>query len=525
MTQVYKVKDPQGNVREIRGPAGATDDEVIAQAQKLFSRPQVTQTDINGPRGAASESGLKNFAAGVGKAFYDVARGAGQLIGRVSNEDVKEARRLDKDLMNTGAGLAGNIAGNVALIAPTAAIPGVNTVRGAAALGSALGLAAPAESTGERVLNTTIGGVLSGGAQGVANALTRGVPSNLNPEQVRLARQAANEGINLTPAQITGSKALKAVDAAFEGIPSTSGAQGALQDRQLEQFTAAALRRAGARPGLATPDVLQSQRKTLGDTFEDIAGRNLVKFDDKLIDDVSKTVNDASRRLTGEQGSTIARTVDDIIAEAQNGALTGQKYQAWRSELGRLSRGNDSQAHYYGQLKRALDSAFNRQVSGADAELWKKTSQQYANLKTIMDAMGGPGVNPASGLIPPAQLSRALTNSVSREGRALGRGELNDLARIGNAFVNDKTPDSGTARRLLAQGLLTGGSGYALTGDPQSAAMAAAAGLGAPALVRALMYSPAGQRALTQGLVQNQALVNALRVAPQAAALPVMVNN
>lgn len=34
--QIYKVRDPQGNIREIRGPANASDDEVIAQAKKLF---------------------------------------------------------------------------------------------------------------------------------------------------------------------------------------------------------------------------------------------------------------------------------------------------------------------------------------------------------------------------------------------------------------------------------------------------------------------------------------------------------
>ena len=37
--QIYKVRDPQGNIREIRGPAGASDEEVIAQAQRLFAPP------------------------------------------------------------------------------------------------------------------------------------------------------------------------------------------------------------------------------------------------------------------------------------------------------------------------------------------------------------------------------------------------------------------------------------------------------------------------------------------------------
>lgn len=35
--QVYKVRDPNGNIREIRGPAGATDEQVIEQAKILFA--------------------------------------------------------------------------------------------------------------------------------------------------------------------------------------------------------------------------------------------------------------------------------------------------------------------------------------------------------------------------------------------------------------------------------------------------------------------------------------------------------
>jgi len=35
--QIYKVQDPQGNIRQISGPAGASDDEIISQAQKLFA--------------------------------------------------------------------------------------------------------------------------------------------------------------------------------------------------------------------------------------------------------------------------------------------------------------------------------------------------------------------------------------------------------------------------------------------------------------------------------------------------------
>lgn len=51
----YKVRDPQGNIREISGPDGASDAEIIAQAKRLFSAPQpkrepLQQIDVNGPK-------------------------------------------------------------------------------------------------------------------------------------------------------------------------------------------------------------------------------------------------------------------------------------------------------------------------------------------------------------------------------------------------------------------------------------------------------------------------------------------
>lgn len=38
-TQIYKVRDPSGAIREIEGPAGATDDQVISKAKELFATP------------------------------------------------------------------------------------------------------------------------------------------------------------------------------------------------------------------------------------------------------------------------------------------------------------------------------------------------------------------------------------------------------------------------------------------------------------------------------------------------------
>jgi hypothetical protein len=109
--------------------------------------------------------------AGVGKAFTDLGRGAGQLVRAVSREDVAESRKLDAPLMSTTAGTVGNIAGNIAMLAPTAMIPGANTISGGAAIGALSGLLQPSVSTSETLTNVSLGG----GSGALVPAVVRGV--------------------------------------------------------------------------------------------------------------------------------------------------------------------------------------------------------------------------------------------------------------------------------------------------------------------------------------------------------------
>lgn len=84
--QVYKVRDPQGNIREIKGPAGATDDEVIAQAQKLFAAPAPAAplSGVPGPRRELVQRELRQFAApfvGFSTGVGNVMFGGQELLG------------------------------------------------------------------------------------------------------------------------------------------------------------------------------------------------------------------------------------------------------------------------------------------------------------------------------------------------------------------------------------------------------------------------------------------------------------
>lgn len=120
-------------------------------------------------------SGFDKFRAGMGKAFTDVARGAGQLVGMVDRSDIDEAQGRDAALMDSGAGIAGNIAGNVAAFAPAALIPGVNTVAGAGLVGAGMGAVQPVGEDDSRLQNMALGGILGSGTVLAGRALHAGV--------------------------------------------------------------------------------------------------------------------------------------------------------------------------------------------------------------------------------------------------------------------------------------------------------------------------------------------------------------
>lgn len=150
-----------------------------------FEKPQTVAPQVDPTE---SMSGTDKFLAGVGKRFTDVARGGEQLAATVGDAlplsplglarklsgrpkeqiqaDISEAKRLNAPLMKTGAGLAGDITGNIAAAVPLAFVPGANTVLGGAAVGGGMGMLDPSESTDEAVRNVALGGF--GGGLGVA---------------------------------------------------------------------------------------------------------------------------------------------------------------------------------------------------------------------------------------------------------------------------------------------------------------------------------------------------------------------
>lgn len=500
-------------------------------------RPKVDPTE--------GMSGGQKFLAGAGKAFSDIGTGVKQAAGEASDKiagtqygpdlrkQVDEERALSAPLMKTGAGFAGNLTGNVAAFAPTAFVPGANTYTGAALAGALMGGTAPVGEKDSRALNAGLGAGAGVAGQAAGRALGRAlqpVQSRLAPEEAALAQAAGREGIPLTAGQATGSKPLQIAESVLENLPLTSGSQIAGKQAQKEAFQRAVLSRAGIEGSTAAPEVLAAQKAALGGGLGDIAERGTLDFNRGLTDQLAAITDRATKHLPPAKAAQVAEQVDQILSQVdQAGKMAGTNYQGWREPLRALAKKGDEFASYYGDVRKAMDTAFRDQLPGSEGEAFRDLSRKYANLKTISAAMGGATKEGAIGNIAPAQLSGALSQSIGREGKALGRGDLNELARVGLRFVSPNVPDSGTAQRQLIQALITSGGGATLgagtaaaTGhNPlEGAAYGAAAGgasLLTPKIVQALMNSGAGQEYLKRGAValtqaQREAISNALRM-------------
>jgi hypothetical protein len=522
----------------------------IQQTEQRSSPAVVPGTFQIGPMdtGIQMPVGLTNFLAGAGKAFADTGRGLGQFVptvtqdGRiaplVSRQSVDESRRLDKPLMDTGAGIAGNITGNLGL---AAAVPVGSTVRGAALAGGALGAVQPVGENDFRTFNTILGAGLGAGTQGLMNAAGRAirpVRPQLEPEPARLAALLQAERVPLSIGAQTGSKPVQTIEAVLEQLPMTAGRAAADKAATQSGFNRAVMARAGESVDNATPETMRTAFDRLGSEFQRLSSGRTVPLGDEFLDRLAAV--DATQRAVRPMLDTapIDRLVNGGLEFASQGSVSGQTAQTIRSELTKAAResANKGEARIADALRsvrNSVDEAIYNTLSPADRAAWDVAKRQYGNLKVIDAAMQRMGNATASGDIPPAALLQAV-RTANKPQFSRGAGDLNDLARAGELFVRDQVPNSGTAQRAMMQSLLTGGGvgGTAglMTGDPTIGLMAGAGSLGGPMLAQAFLRSPAGQRYLREGLIRStatrQSLADILRrtAITGAISLPQVVN-
>lgn len=275
--------------------AGNVDDARQLAAAIRASMPKKEAPPIIGGTNPADVSGMENFFAGAGKAIVDTGRGLAQvtsLNGRLpwgmTPEEYDAVKQRDAPLMDTGAGLAGNVVGNLAtMIGPGAAVGGVGLAAKAPGLVSAAGAAIAPRTA----LGALVQGLLVGGAQPVGSDDSRLMNAGIGG--------VASAAI---PVAMAGGSAIKAAVQPF-----TEQGRQAIAGRVLQRFATDPNSIAGA----STQGLVPGSMPTLAEATQDTG---LAQLQRSLMNNPDAAAPLAARDMANNAARVNA--VQDIAGDA-----------------------------------------------------------------------------------------------------------------------------------------------------------------------------------------------------------------
>ena len=472
------------------------------------------------PEGGAAE----RFFAGPTQEMQDKFRfNGGKSI--VSGDTVRQAFSdvTDGATDYRGKTRTGKFVGAVGEFLPGAAVAGGMSPSNLARFGVAPAIAS--EGAGQLTEGTAlepyarVAGALIGPA--IPSMAKRVIsPLPVSPERAKMAQTLADEGVDLTAGQKTGRDWLRYAESEIGGSKAANFAE-----RQGEQFTGAALKRAGIAADRASPEVMDEAFTRIGNQFDDLAARTPVPLDRQLQDDMLQVVTDY-QSVAGTVAPVVERMMNRVaeLARQNGGVLAGEAYKNIRSEIGGFVKRSDAPTGMaLRDMQGALDDAVERYMSPELMDSWKEVRNQYRNILVLEKAATSAGENAAAGIISPSQLRNATVTTHGRRSYARGRGDFAELARAGEGVMKP-LPNSGTAARTAARNLgtgtlsLLGTGGGAAAGGPIGAVVGAILGAGIPTAAGKLMLSNVGRKYLGNQAVRAQPILDK-RYGPVVAAL------
>lgn len=450
---------------------------------------------------------VENFRAGWGKSIYDLGRGVGQITGLgPSRAEMDAVKERDRPLMQTKAGIAGNILGGVATTSPTMFIPGVNTYLGAAAVGGGLGALQPVGTDDSRLKNVGLGAL--GGVAGkyvggkIGDWASRAKHELMSPERAAAiasseaelaaqgggsAAQAAGSfrasgggstfgrvgadpsaglsqaqrdamarglsiGMKTTPGQATGSRALQQLEAKLESQPWTSGPFNTIKANNARVIAREAAAAIGENSDELSAATLDKAFTRISGVFDDAADDVARNIEPKKFLGVYSEVADELRGVS--KGFSDHPLVNDLVKFAQEGTATGKQLQTLTSKLGKAAykemtgaTGDRDLGLGLYKVKDYVDDLLQSGMSASRAERFNLARTQYRNLMNLTSRVGI--VNPSTGNVNGVSLANLLQQKDKagflRGGNKTG---MYDAARFAQAF-KPIVGDSGTATRSM----------------------------------------------------------------------------
>jgi hypothetical protein len=201
----------------------------------------------------------------------------------------------------------------------------------------------------------------------------------------------------------------------------------------------------------------------------------------------------------------VEQTIQRLKDQSQNGVIPGRVFQSVDSKLGLAARSGGERSHVLGDLQEVLRDAMEQNIKPEDAAAWAQARKQWRDMRTIEPLVAKSETGDIS---PGLLMGRVTSNGAGKTAMARGnRGDLGDLARIGQRFMKDKVPDSGTARRVAAFEALKAPAALAVGAGSVYDPMLSALGFGGTVLTsRAIQKALRNPRLLAEMLGQGNGM-------------------
>jgi hypothetical protein len=535
----YTVQAPDGQTITLEGPEGATQEEVIAQAQKLYTPKQIP--DVRTEGFASNEGGaafgvprqmggrravvqpvtpLEASGQGVVKGLIAPALAVTQLVGGEKGRQYVEGIQQQKEAARAEAGLegfdvgelVGNVINPINRLIPVGA---AGTIAGRGAIGGVVG-AVLNPVTGENLSleDVVAGKVEQAGLGALFGRLGAGISGALTPTLKTGTRELIEAGVPVTPGQ------------AYEG------AWGGLF-RQIEKLDIPTMRvnKEAINKGFTTsignevlssiddrlPANIQNGQQAFGyiqnkiskyydDSLEKIG---TVKVDKELTDalDATKTTikNSLNTKQSKEFNNFLKANIDSRIKQGNlEGTDLKKMEEFFRKKIDKI-KATDTTAE---TLKQGYDDAY-KAIKGfilrndADGSI-AKANEAYMKRARFLEAVNKnvAEIQGAQGNFSPAQLAQVAAKQGTPAEAARGTAPLQGQANRALDIVGDTTDEATKFRNLMIAGKLTGLGALGLFAPQFAVPILAASGMSYKA-AQQLMKDPGATRLAVQKALRD----------------------
>jgi hypothetical protein len=330
-----------------------------------------------------------------------------------------------------------------------------------------------------------------------------------SPDKLALIQRANDLGI---PAGLaTGydrgfAGGLKSV---LNGLPILGGIGQKATDAAQVGVNRAVGRTFGAHADSLSPEVMQSAKESMGNTFDRIWGSNNLKLNPEFYQNIEAIQKQASM-LPSHESARINNIIDDFLShrvDTGNGSViagdVANRFQSALRGMGETA-GHGFLQNDINQLRQGILTEFNKNISGHDARLLQANRMAYKNFKTIEPLMNSAEAAVAgrvSGDVPISLLPNAVHKNFSNPAGL----PLTNISQVASRLLTDRIKQTGGSEKAMIQGafkgtLLAGGGLKAFLASPMATVVA---GLGAFGLQK-LIHSPEfAQRMMQTGQTQQ----------------------